>query len=209
MVTLRDRQAEHAKRLIIDAAMELFLGDGYVATTMDDIAESAGVARRTIYNQFGSKAALLLAAINDRVVAPGERSQVSDQNAIREMDDPNQMIEAFVQVHVGVAQRSLPLLKITFEAATVDGEVAKEYERNEEYRFQAQQVLVDALNDKGFLRTDVPLSYMRRGFWLLAGPQTLITATNSGWDIETYARWVKDTVTGLLIDPDHLGSQDT
>jgi AcrR family transcriptional regulator len=209
VVTLRDRQAEQAKRLIIDAAMELFLEDGYVATTMDDIAESAGVARRTIYNQFGSKAALLLAAINDRVVAPGERSQVSDQNAIREMDDPNQMIEAFVQVHVGVAQRSLPLLKITFEAAAVDGEVAKEYERNEEYRFQAQQLLVDALNEKGFLRTDVPLSYMRRGFWLLAGPQMLITATDSGWDIETYARWVKDTVTGFLIDSDHQGSQDT
>lgn len=201
-VTLRDRQAEQAKKLIIDAAMGLFLENGYVATTMDDIAESAGVARRTIYNQFGSKAALLIAAINDRVVGAGERSQVSDQEAIREMEDPHQMIEAFIEVHVGVAERSLPLLKITFEAAAVDGEVAKEYERNEEYRYKAQQVLIDALHDKGFLRTDVSLSYMRRGFWLLAGPQVLITATQAGWDLETYAHWVKDTVTGLLISPD-------
>lgn len=201
-MTLRDRQAEQAKKVIIDAAMGLFFENGYVATTMDDIAESAGVARRTIYNQFGSKAALLIAAINDRVVGAGERSQVSDQDAIREMDDPHQMIEAFTQVHVGVAERSLPLLRITFEAAAVDGEVAKEYEKSEEYRYKAQQVLVDSLNNKGFLRTDVPLSYLRRGFWLLAGPQMLITATQAGWDIETYARWVKDTVTGLLISPD-------
>ncbi len=182
--------------------MALFLESGYVATTMDDIAESAGVARRTIYNQFGSKAALLIAAINERVVAAGERSQATDQKAIREMDDPHQMIEAFIRAHIGMAERSLPLLKITFEAAAVDGEVAKEYERNEEYRFEAQQVLIDALHDKGFLRTDVSLPYMRRGFWLLAGPQMLITATQAGWDLETYARWVKDTVTGLLISPD-------
>lgn len=201
-MTLRDRQSEQAKKLIIDAAMALFLEDGYVATTMDDIAERAGVARRTIYNQFGSKAALLLAAINDRVVGAGERSPVSDQEAIREMEDPHQMIEAFIRVHVGVAERSLPLLRITFEAAAVDGEVAKQYERNEEYRYQAQQVLIDALNDKGFLRSDVSLSYLRRGFWLLAGPQLLITATQAGWNIETYARWVKDTVTGLLIGSD-------
>ncbi len=201
-MTLRDRQSEQAKKLIIDAAMALFLEDGYVATTMDDIAERAGVARRTIYNQFGSKAALLLAAINDRVVGAGERSPVSDQEAIREMEDPHQMIEAFIRVHVGVAERSLPLLRITFEAAAVDGEVAKQYERNEEYRYQAQQVLIDSLNDKGFLRSDVSLSYLRRGFWLLAGPQLLITATQAGWNIETYTRWVKDTVTGLLIGSD-------
>lgn len=27
----------------------------------------------------------------------------------------------------------------------------------------------------------------------------LLTATDAGWDIETYAGWLKDTVTGLLI----------
>ena len=42
-----------------------------------------------------------------------------------------------------------------------------------------------AVTLKGFLRTDVPLPYLRRGFWLLAGPQMLITATQAGWDVET------------------------
>ena len=109
------------------------------------------------------------------------------------------MIDAFVEIQIGIARRSLPLLKVTFEAATIDGEVAKEYERNEEYRYQAQQVLIEALHGKGLLRADVSLDYLKRGFWLLAGPQMLITATNAGWDIETYARWLKDTVSGLLL----------
>lgn len=198
-VTLRDRQTEHARKLILRAAIECFLESGYVGTTMDDIAEKAAVARRTIYNQFGSKAALLIAAINDRVVGSEERSQESRHDAVRALEDPRQMIDAFIRAHVGVAERSLPLLKVTFEAAAIDGEVAKEYERNEEYRYEAQQVLIEALDRKGLLRTDVNLDYLKRGFWLLAGPQMLITATNAGWDIDTYARWLEDTVSGLLL----------
>lgn len=166
---------------------------------MDDIAERAAVARRTIYNQFGSKADLLIAAINDRVAGSEERSQESDHEDVRALDNPREMIGAFIKGQVGVARRSLPLLKVTFEAATIDGEVAKEYEKNEEFRYQAQQVLVDSLNRKGLLRTDVHIDYLRRGFWLLAGPQMLITATNAGWDLDTYARWLKDTVSGLLL----------
>jgi AcrR family transcriptional regulator len=198
-VTLRDRQTETAKKLILSAALEAFLEAGYVGTTMEDIAEKAGVARRTVYNQFGSKASLLIAVITDRVVASEERSIEADHDAVRALTDPEKMIDAFIRSHVGVAARSLPILKVTFEAALIDGEVAKAYETNEEFRYQAQQVLVDALANRGLLRTDVPISYLKRGFWLLAGPQTLITATDSGWDIETYANWLKDTVTGLLI----------
>lgn len=202
-MTLRDRQTEQARQLIIGAAIDCFLENGYVGTTMDDIADKAAVARRTIYNQFGSKAALLIAAINDRVVGSEERSLESDHDSVRALDDPRQMIEAFIEAHVGVVQRSLPLLKVTFEAAAIDGEVAKEYERNEEYRYQAQQVLIDALDRKRLLRTDVPLDYLKRGFWLLAGPQMLVTATNAGWDIDTYARWLRDTVSGLLLHQDN------
>ena len=198
-MTLREMQAETARKLIISAARDAFLQDGYVGTTMDDIAEKAGVARRTVYNQFGSKASLLIAVIDDRVVAPEERSMEADHDAVRQLEDSGQMIDAFIRSHIGVAVRSLPILKVTFEAALIDGEVAKAYETNEEYRYRAQQVLVDALHDRGLLRTDVPIAYLKRGFWLLAGPQMLVTAIDAGWDVETYAAWLKDTVTGLLI----------
>ena len=119
-MTLRDRQTEQARRLIVGAATDCFLENGYIGTTMDDIAEKATVARRTIYNQFGSKAALLIAAIDDRVAGPEERSLESDHDSVRTLDDPREMIEAFIKAHVGVVHRSLPLLKVTFEAAAID-----------------------------------------------------------------------------------------
>jgi TetR/AcrR family transcriptional regulator, mexJK operon transcriptional repressor len=51
-------------RRIIDAATGLFLAVGYGATSMDAIAQAAGVSKVTVYNHFGSKDALFAAIIN-------------------------------------------------------------------------------------------------------------------------------------------------
>src|ERR1700675_5031014 len=40
---------------IVEAAERLFLERGFGSVSMDELAEAAGVARRTLYNQFGSK----------------------------------------------------------------------------------------------------------------------------------------------------------
>jgi TetR/AcrR family transcriptional regulator, regulator of autoinduction and epiphytic fitness len=40
---------------IVGAAQRLFLEHGFGAVSMDELAEAAGVARRTLYNQFASK----------------------------------------------------------------------------------------------------------------------------------------------------------
>jgi TetR/AcrR family transcriptional regulator of autoinduction and epiphytic fitness len=40
---------------IVQAAQRLFLQRGFGSVSMDELAESAGVARRTLYNQFASK----------------------------------------------------------------------------------------------------------------------------------------------------------
>src|SRR6201993_1280698 len=44
-----------SREAIVAAAQHLFLERGFGAVSMDDLAEAAGVARRTLYNQFASK----------------------------------------------------------------------------------------------------------------------------------------------------------
>src|ERR1700747_3848527 len=51
---VKTRRGE-SRSAIIDAAERLFLERGFGAVTMDELAEAAGVARRTLYNQFASK----------------------------------------------------------------------------------------------------------------------------------------------------------
>jgi TetR/AcrR family transcriptional regulator of autoinduction and epiphytic fitness len=44
-----------SREAIVGAAQRLFLERGFGAVSMDDLAAAAGVARRTLYNQFASK----------------------------------------------------------------------------------------------------------------------------------------------------------
>ena len=44
-----------SQEAIVEAATRLFLERGFGSVSMDDLAEAAGLARRTLYNQFTSK----------------------------------------------------------------------------------------------------------------------------------------------------------
>src|ERR1700693_825831 len=44
-----------SREATVEPAERLFLEHGFGAVSMDDLAEAAGVARRTLYNQFASK----------------------------------------------------------------------------------------------------------------------------------------------------------
>jgi TetR/AcrR family transcriptional regulator, regulator of autoinduction and epiphytic fitness len=44
-----------SREAIVEAASRLFLERGFGSVSMDELAEAAGVARRTLYNQFTSK----------------------------------------------------------------------------------------------------------------------------------------------------------
>ncbi len=52
--------ADARRRQLFDVALALFAEHGYAATTMDDIAESAGVTKPLVYQHFESKRALYL-----------------------------------------------------------------------------------------------------------------------------------------------------
>ena len=44
-----------SREAIVDAAQRLFLERGFGSVSMDELAEAAGLSRRTLYNQFASK----------------------------------------------------------------------------------------------------------------------------------------------------------
>ena len=52
--------ADARRRQLFDVALRLFAKHGYAATTMDDIAEAAGVTKPLVYQHFESKRALYL-----------------------------------------------------------------------------------------------------------------------------------------------------
>ena len=59
MTNRRQQQKEATARRIFEAAITLFTTQSYVATTVEQIARAAGVAKGTFFTHFASKDALL------------------------------------------------------------------------------------------------------------------------------------------------------
>ena len=55
------------RRQLLDAALEVFVSQGYHAAAMDDIAEKAGVSKPVLYQHFPSKLELYLALLDQSV----------------------------------------------------------------------------------------------------------------------------------------------
>jgi AcrR family transcriptional regulator len=68
----RAESQERTRRLIVDAAAELFLRDGFRTTSLERIAEEAGFTRGAVYSNFDGKTAMGIAVI-DELYAREER----------------------------------------------------------------------------------------------------------------------------------------
>src|SRR6266545_3219858 len=98
--TRRQAQAAQTRQDIIAAALQLFLQQGYAATTMAGIAQAAGVVVETIYRAFGSKAALFKAVVEAAVAGGAARAAVPPEQrpAVRAMiaeTDPRRQFELY------------------------------------------------------------------------------------------------------------------
>ncbi|OUD85652.1 transcriptional regulator BetI [Clavibacter michiganensis subsp. michiganensis] len=66
------RPRRSSRATLEEAAAELFLENTYAATTVEQIAQRAGVSRATFFNYFASKADLLWAGLDDTLRAFGD-----------------------------------------------------------------------------------------------------------------------------------------
>jgi len=81
--TLRERQAEATRQLLVSVARVLFTERGYAATSVEDIIQRAGVARGALYHHFAGKDALFR-AVYDAVQADTASAVVAAALAVPE-----------------------------------------------------------------------------------------------------------------------------
>ena len=65
MKQYKNRDKSKKRTTILNGAIDVFISMGYELASMDKIAETAGVSKKTIYNHFGSKENLFQAIVND------------------------------------------------------------------------------------------------------------------------------------------------
>lgn len=91
MTGLRERQKEQRRHVIADAALALFKDQGFGATTLEQIANRAGVSAPTVVNYFGGKQEILLTLLK----GPDEKAM---QEARAHLDDHTDPLQALCEL---------------------------------------------------------------------------------------------------------------
>lgn len=120
----RLRQAAQTRADVVAAATKLFGQQGWAAT-LAAIADEAGVSVETIYNGFGSKKALLRAALDVAVVGDAEPIPLAERPEFAALGegDVAERIRRGVALNAGIQERSAGVWRAVVEAAGSDDEV--------------------------------------------------------------------------------------
>src|SRR6266576_3898843 len=119
---LRRAQIRQTEERIIAAATELFVADGYVATTLEAVARRAQVGARTVYVRFGTKAALFKRVVDVAIVGDTESVDVLGREPMQTALTAPTAVERIAAVAAGgrqIMQRTGPLFAVAQQAAAV------------------------------------------------------------------------------------------
>ena len=87
----REQSRDQTRQRLLDAAQSIFLSKGFVAASVEDIAEQAGYTRGAFYSNFGSKSELFL-----QLLKRDHENVMADMRAIFEAGETRQQMEARV-----------------------------------------------------------------------------------------------------------------
>jgi AcrR family transcriptional regulator len=203
---VRDESARQTRRRIVGAARRLFESEGYAATTVDAVAEAAGVGRRTVFLSVGSKVELLKTAWDWAAVGDDEPVAMVDRPAVRQMrelTDPPELVRSWVAQVLSVGDRLAPLAQVLARAVDVDPEAAALQGRIDVQRRTGASMFVAHLASVGGLREGLGRDEASDMCWVLMDPllqQRL--RSDRGWTRAAVGDWLVRLVSAsLLADP--------
>jgi AcrR family transcriptional regulator len=193
---------------VIAAARRLFVESGYTATTIEAIADGAGVPLGTVYRLFGSKRGILLSVLDVAFGGDDEQIAYRDRPATQAAlahQDPVRLLEAFAPSTRELLERSAPILQMLRGAAEADPEAAALYAEAQRQRYQGQANIARALAERGQLA--VSETEAADILFALKSPDVFRTLTlERGWSGEQYERWLTRALAATLL-PGNLSNQ--
>ncbi|SHM58931.1 TetR/AcrR family transcriptional regulator [Cryptosporangium aurantiacum] len=199
----RTEQARATRRRILTEARELFVRQGYAATTLTEIAAAAGVAVQTLYFHFGNKATVLKEILD--VLAVGDDAPVAlldrepSRNALDAPDGPT-MLALWVRSGREILGRITPVMTIVREAMGTDPDLAAQWRTNAEQRVIAHRMLTDALAAQDALRPGLTVERATDLVYSLLSPELYALLTvERGWTPDEWEEWATETLRSAIL----------
>lgn len=178
----------------MDAALTLFLERGYVPSTIDAIARSAGVAPATVYQAFGTKQAILARVLD--VVVAGDAAPVGllERDWVeraRAEADGRRRLTIVVEGAAKVAARTAAIKDVLRDAAATDAAAAELIRQDTARRYATQEALVDLVLDAQPPRPEIDRAHAVATFFALVNSDTYrLLVGDLGWSTKRWTQWL-------------------
>lgn len=202
--TARRRAAAAERRLaVIEAARDAFEARGWAGTRIHEVGAAAGVSQKTVEALFGTKAALLRAAVDYAIRGDIEGVPMPQRDAIAEMEraaDAATMLRLHARHLRTVNARSAGMAAVVEQAASADPAVSTLWRRMNRNREYAVGWAADTLLAKRGRRRGLTHERARTTFWVALDWGTFRTLTTlAGLDAEGYERWLSEYYERILL----------
>jgi AcrR family transcriptional regulator len=202
----RRQQAAATRQGILEAAERLFEARGYPATTMEQVADEAGVALKTVYVAFATKSGLLRALWDLRLKGDQDQAGVAERPWYREVveePDPRRQLRRNAGNARVVKERIAGMLKVLRSAAPVDPDAAALWRLIQTDFYDNQRVIVETLHARGVLRPGLGPARATDILWTLNHPDVwLLLVGERGWTPGQWERWFAATACEQLLRAD-------
>jgi AcrR family transcriptional regulator len=201
--TRRREQAAATRLEILEAAQRLFERDGYTATTMAAVATEAGVALKTVYLAFETKAGLLRALWHLRLRGDEDDVPIAERQWYRDViaePDPERQLRLGARNARQVKGRAANLMRAMRDAAGTDADSAALWRRIQDDFYANQRAVVDAIDAKGGLAPGLDAARAADILWALNHPDVWhLLVGERGWTPEEWEQWFADTACAQLL----------
>jgi AcrR family transcriptional regulator len=199
----RRAQALETRRAVLRAAHDLFVEQGYGATTIADVARTAGVSPETIYATFKNKATLLhrvwdvTVGGDDEEVVFHERPEIQ---AVRAEPDLAKRFMMHARMSTATARRMTPFRLAVQAAAGSEPSAAEMLAEMDQQRLTGMGVMAAEAAKTGQLA--VSEQECRDVVWAMSDGQLWHQFVNGrGWSDEQYADWLGRVWVATLVRP--------
>lgn len=116
----RNKEFDYQEKLKV--ARDLFWKKGYQATTMNDLVDTLGINRSSIYDSFGNKHALFLKCLHDYIQEKELSYQASANKGVSALDSAIMIIKDLVRT-ILIDTKTCLSINSTFELSRIDQDV--------------------------------------------------------------------------------------
>lgn len=197
----RASQARETRRSILQAAQALFVANGYAATTIQAIADRAGVAVQTLYAVFGTKRELLRQLIESTITDgtdPVPMAERAESRAVTAEPDDRRRAEMDAAVGRAIIERVAPVVRVAQEAAASDPELAAMMEQVKAARREEMIAAVPLIVGPEGSHPDPEEAAAT--LYVLYSPQVAdMLMGDYGWSPERYEKWLAQMLLKTVI----------